>query len=190
MDKISRDTASKQSLDTYFTGVKCRKGHRAERFTVSTLCVECEPFRTPSTTIISQRDAKRDGLRRYFTGIPCIQGHITERYMNGDCVGCVQGRNRGRRLSVTDKLWHKDYHLRSKYGITLTEYMRLVADQEGRCLICDEIERLYVDHCHKTSLRRGLLCHRCNTLLGFAADKTNILKAAIDYLEKVNEQVS
>lgn len=39
---ISRDDAIAAGLKTYFTGVKCRKGHLAERTTSSGTCVECK----------------------------------------------------------------------------------------------------------------------------------------------------
>lgn len=41
-----------------------------------------------------------------------------------------------------------------------------------------------VDHCHETNKIRGLLCGKCNTLLGNAADSIEILEASIEYLQK------
>jgi len=45
----------------------------------------------------------------------------------------------------------------------------------------------YVDHDHVTNKVRGLLCHHCNTALGKFKDDINIMKQAIKYLERSNE---
>ncbi len=71
---------------------------------------------------------------------------------------------------------------------------QLIIRQDGCCIICGQPEkelnmRLSIDHCHTTGHIRGLLCHRCNFLLGFAKDNLYILQAAIDYLIKSKEQV-
>lgn len=41
-----------------------------------------------------------------------------------------------------------------------------------------------VDHDHVTGTIRGLLCSKCNTLLGMAKDNIAILENAIKYLKK------
>ena len=83
-----------------------------------------------------------------------------------------------------------DKHLRSKYGITLIEYNTMLAQQNGVCAICNEYnvdrkgthKRMPVDHDHKTGAVRGILCNRCNLLLGKAGDNIELLSAAINYL--------
>ena len=73
----------------------------------------------------------------------------------------------------------------SRYGITLEDYEAMVLGQEGMCGICGESggKDLYVDHDHSTRKVRGLLCHSCNVGLGHFRDRTELLRAAIDYLE-------
>ena len=62
--------------------------------------------------------------------------------------------------------------------------------QDGKCAICksDDPHNHYgvfhVDHDHKTGLIRGLLCQRCNHLLGCANDDTLILLRAVQYLRR------
>ena len=68
--------------------------------------------------------------------------------------------------------------------------MRLYEVQEGKCSICtvNEIDilhkrkKLCVDHCHLTNKVRGLLCNRCNLILGLVKDSIDILNNAIIYL--------
>lgn len=56
------------------------------------------------------------------------------------------------------------------YGITVEIYNQMLADQGGKCKICEalptEKRMLAVDHCHTTGKVRALLCHTCNNLLG------------------------
>ncbi len=68
------------------------------------------------------------------------------------------------------------WNLLSKYGVTLEQYDRLFEEQKGVCAICGQSEtkkspngwvyRLSVDHNHKTKKIRGLLCKRCNVVIG------------------------
>jgi len=44
--------------------------------------------------------------------------------------------------------------------------------------------KLLIDHDHETGKIRGLLCHRCNTGLGFFLDNPHFLTNAAFYLEK------
>lgn len=75
-----------------------------------------------------------------------------------------------------------------KYGITHDEYVTLLDAQGGVCAICGNNEsgrdprQMSVDHDHKTGAIRGLLCNRCNPMLGYARDDIGVLQAAIAYL--------
>lgn len=71
------------------------------------------------------------------------------------------------------------------YGITKEMTDRLFNDQRKSCAICRRritLDRLAVDHCHKTKRVRGLLCRPCNTGLGMFRDRIKDLQSAIDYL--------
>lgn len=83
--------------------------------------------------------------------------------------------------------------LQRLYGMTPADYDAMLAEQGGVCRICKEPEQrrradgtpmvLHVDHDHETGVIRGLLCTRCNTLLGMAYDNTETLRSAIKYLD-------
>lgn len=65
----------------------------------------------------------------------------------------------------------------------------MLHNQGNKCKICETHEsefdkRLAVDHCHKTGKVRGLLCSSCNTSLGKFKDDPEILRRAINYLER------
>lgn len=70
------------------------------------------------------------------------------------------------------------------YKLTDSKYGQMFTNQNGLCAICNGKcnRRLAVDHDHKTGKVRGLLCIRCNFLLGYAKDNEEILENAILYL--------
>ena len=79
--------------------------------------------------------------------------------------------------------------LKKAYGITLEQYDEMAERQGDRCGICgtdspgEKYRWFCVDHCHKTGVVRGLLCHHCNWLLGRVGDDPEVLRKAIEYLE-------
>lgn len=80
----------------------------------------------------------------------------------------------------------KNSKLMVRYGITLDDYNLLLAKQNYRCPICDNILKLgrstHVDHCHSTNRVRGLLCHKCNLALGLLKDNIKSLNKIFKYL--------
>jgi Recombination endonuclease VII len=97
-------------------------------------------------------------------------------------------QTRGNHLDRTRKWKMK------KLGSTVDLYDTLFEAQSGVCAICKRPEtrkgtaRLCVDHCHKTGEIRGLLCHRCNMVLGLVEDNCERLQAAIAYLLEAARQ--
>jgi hypothetical protein len=89
---------------------------------------------------------------------------------------------------TSDQFGHYKTKLKVNFGLTLPE-LRKMWDKQGRvCAICKQgcevFQMLSVDHCHTTGVIRGLLCAKCNPMLGMAEDNINILMSAIDYLIK------
>lgn len=87
------------------------------------------------------------------------------------------------------KEYQKDKFLKYQYGISLDDYNVIFANQKGCCAICSKHQihldkTLHVDHCHKTSKIRGLLCSMCNQALGMLEDNVDTLEKAKNYLIK------
>lgn len=80
-------------------------------------------------------------------------------------------------------LKHSRYKL---YGLTQETFNQMLEDQSHQCKVCgvDIDISCHVDHCHKTGVVRGLLCHKCNCGLGFFKDKTSLLEKALRYLNE------
>lgn len=84
--------------------------------------------------------------------------------------------------------------MKKKFGLSTAQYAALYKD--AVCAICgseqsvvigNTMARLVIDHDHKredegVKCVRGILCHDCNLLLGYAEDNPDILARAIEYL--------
>ena len=95
---------------------------------------------------------------------------------------------------------HRKCSLERNYGITDEEYNKMFEEQHGLCAVCGKpetrfehksgkVQRLSVDHNHVTSKIRGLLCDRCNKVIGMLEIDTvggKLLLSIIQYLEKNN----
>ena len=73
------------------------------------------------------------------------------------------------------------------YGLTIEAWEAKFELQDGKCAICrrsaSEFKtRLHVDHNHETGAVRGLLCAKCNNLLGFL-EQPALVAAAGEYLQ-------
>jgi hypothetical protein len=77
---------------------------------------------------------------------------------------------------------YRNENLKKRYGITEEEYDKLKEKQRHKCKICSRYEDLYVDHDHDAGHIRGLLCHKCNSALGFLQDDIARAFKAIWYL--------
>lgn len=86
--------------------------------------------------------------------------------------------------------------LRLKYGLTQKDYEKILRKQDNKCAICGTKEPkgryhiFHIDHCHKTSKVRGLLCSACNQALGKFKDNPKILREAANYIEQHNKLVT
>lgn len=90
------------------------------------------------------------------------------------------------------KMQARDEKCKQRYvkahRMTVAEYDQLASNQGGACAICRRPPTgkfLFVDHAHQTRRVRGLVCHRCNIMLGVAQDNTVVLRNAVAYLEGV-----
>ena len=135
----------------------------------------------------------------------CIRGHnlsIVGQRKDRHCSECnrenarkyaVQHRDKilqkNKQYYQTHKIESRKYTLDYLYGLTLDEYQIMFRNQNGQCAIChihqDKLKKnLMVDHDHKFNKVRGLLCSKCNLLLGNSQDSIITLQNAIQYLTR------
>lgn len=98
---------------------------------------------------------------------------------------CNESVKEGRRK---EKNYHKPDYWRTLdlklpgHGLRQSE---AAAAKEGAQCVCGETDQtsLCIDHDHLTGAVRGVLCRRCNSALGLAKDRSDVLRALADYLD-------
>jgi hypothetical protein len=112
---------------------------------------------------------------------------------NGYCKSCVSTvRYREDPEYAAKQRARSSKNFRHKFGITLSDYERMLSEQGGRCAICPTPHdtapwrSLQVDHCHATGKVRGLLCRTCNTGLGHYEKRAEGFRA---YLERYGRAI-
>ena len=150
-------------------------------------------MRTCTQCKVSKPDA--DFYRR--PSVPCgRQSH---------CKSCNAGKARRWRKNNPERRREQDRrcdasrwaaYLKRTYGITTEQYDSLLRSQDGKCAICKTDQpggkgnkRFHVDHIHGTTTIRGLLCSRCNQMVGYSLDQPEILEAGASYL-RINAEVA
>ncbi len=105
-----------------------------------------------------------------------------------------------RNISGKANLSARKSSLKRKYNITLEHYDKLLKKQNNLCAICGQIETcidirynkvriLSIDHCHASEIKgiikiRGLLCSRCNLVLGRLNDSIELSEKFTEYLKE------
>lgn len=109
-------------------------------------------------------------------------------------IRMFSGKNNGNWTGGRDRYKRKEALRR--YNISIEKFDEMLDNQKGLCAICGKQETvkkyLSVDHDHDCcpshvscgECVRGLLCHRCNKMLGMAQDSIEILESAIEYLKR------
>ena len=77
-----------------------------------------------------------------------------------------------------------------KYGIAPGWFGEQMKVQAGACATCqkpfdwsDKQTKPHIDHCHESKKVRGILCNRCNTVLGLVDDRSALLASLAEYLK-------
>ncbi len=98
------------------------------------------------------------------------------------CANTYARANKKRNYSTEQK---RRWLLKTRYGLSQSAVDLLHSEQGGGCGICGKAlgRKFHIDHNHVTKKVRGLLCHRCNLLIG-GLDDLAIRIRAIAWLER------
>lgn len=145
----------------------------------------------------------RDASREYGRSNQCRVCYSEYHKSNKSVINARRELNRNKESVERKREYHKHYlmnnrdkvknkHLKSKYGISLDQFMEMVNSQNGKCKICKDILAMgrftHIDHCHRTGKVRGVLCHKCNTKLGwYEKNSTEVDKYLREYSTVVQE---
>ncbi|MCE5292915.1 MAG: endonuclease VII domain-containing protein [Nocardiaceae bacterium] len=149
------------------------------------LCGKCETV----TVRYKSGDCKPCAARRYRTNKPRLRAAAAKRDKENRAHN--QATQRAWRAKVPEQL-----QLRRRiqlYKMSVAEFETRLAAQKGRCAACEtsfEDQTPHVDHDHaccpgKRSCGkcvRGLLCRRCNWILGQARDDAKLLGRVANYI--------
>jgi hypothetical protein len=104
------------------------------------------------------------------------------------CKSCRKVEKTNYYLRIRDDASYKNKkrlaNYPSKYGVTYQDKQLALFAQGGVCAACKQKATLWhLDHCHKTSNVRGVLCQKCNQALGMVNDSVERLESLIGYLK-------
>jgi len=130
----------------------------------------------------------------------------------GSAMNRIRGRNRCKPcLRRADRVYYatsenrrrkmRESYVLRRYGTTMLELEALFERQDRACAICTThwtacvpakrptheahfLQRLCVDHCHRSGQVRGLLCNACNTALGLLQEEPARFLSAVSYLDR------
>lgn len=117
--------------------------------------------------------------------------NISEFWKNGTTTGisskCAKcDRERKRKTQISSR--SRDKEAAKRYNISLEEYDNWI-NKNPNCNICGiKLEQPHIDHDHNSGKVRGVLCKSCNWGIGHMNDNVDILKSAINYLERTKNQ--
>ena len=117
---------------------------------------------------------------------PCANSRASSNYFENLEVRKEKNRAYGKQPQV--RVRTREQRLHTRYGITIKEYERILATQGGVCAICRTSRRdvrnreMPVDHNHTTNKVRGILCDKCNRIIGLFNDDPDVIEAAVKYL--------
>lgn len=168
----------------------CKRGHSGIRYTKGSACVACIELKRDTSFIPRQRSGENHqlslaaaarGETTYIPTDPCKFGHQLRYVNSNNCFQCDKDQIQKHKISL------KYGRIKRLYGLSKNAYLQLIEKQKSCCALCSKFEidhfKFHVDHCHDTSIVRGLLCGTCNQGIGLLKHNPELLRKAALYCE-------
>ena len=156
------------------------------------ICARCEAEKPISE--FHKKKGTHDGFDYYCKECKKILGR--EEYQRNKATYKKYAKKNKEKRRKRNKAWRdknpdkmKFYRIKTKYGIGVDEYRKLLSEQDNCCCICGvdfSAAKPVVDHCHESGSIRGILCARCNVGIGMFRESIDSLSNAIIYLSRYN----
>lgn len=170
MSRPSSDVATHGTTGTYQKGCRCQLCKTAQ----TDYCREYRRRRA----LLGFADREHGTVATWSLGCRC-----------DECRGAKRIYDKAHRAKNPEL--HRRKSRKHLYGMTHEQYEAFLTLQDGACAVCrGSGHRLAVDHDHACcpqtptcgGCNRGLVCNKCNLLLGHANDDVVRLQAAVNYL--------
>lgn len=114
---------------------------------------------------------------------PYVGRRSDSRFCTRECK--AKEREKDGRAAASVRKWQ----MKDRYGLEPADYHRMLSEQGGGCAICGTFDpqgrgRFHIDHDHTNGRIRGLLCTECNIGLGKFKDDPELVRKAVDYLDR------
>lgn len=166
---------------------ECKRGRRRITERADVTCADCGAvFKPPGHTGLPPK--RCESCRKARKKLTDAEKARRWREANPDRAREHWNKHNRKRLADPEFLRQKrEAHMLKTYGLTVADFDALLAKQGGVCAICKGTpngpgKRFHVDHCHKSSKVRGLLCGKCNTAIGLLNDDPERAESAAAYL--------
>ena len=127
--------------------------------------------------------AKCLSARKAHVGEPRTYRQTVDCELCGDTIAKSGPSQRWCKRCVPSVRWR---HRARRYGIGKVQWDALVEKQGGTCVLCDGKPSV-VDHDHGHGGVRGILCHRCNSMLGALDESVEWRRRADRYRRKAKK---
>jgi len=166
---------------------RCKEVFYKERGVKDAICSRCKEHCSRCDILLTKETEDKTNAK-------------LNKYHCKKCVSEIVSNTMGNAGYTESK--RRDAFLIRRYGITLNEYEKILAHQNGVCWICGRPPgktRLHVDHKHRKNDKkrnprevrkdvRGILCWACNSAISKFKDNPELMRKAADYLEKIPAQ--
>lgn len=155
------------------------------------LIVDLDALDINTTAPWDCRDCKRSlPFTAYYEEKHCTYGR------RKTCIECNNAKQRAYKGGIPN--YHKHRNWKRNFNITPERFNELFEKQGSCCGSCGRLDPggvrdWHIDHDHACCPEngrscgkciRGILCHRCNLMLGHALDDPERLRAGADYIER------